>query len=131
MSQDIFDARINRITTRTHLKRSDMAEGEGVSAPMFSSPLPDVPSARRFYKTILMGLVMGAIVGVLAGGLEDPLAAWGPGTTQHPKLVLPVTLGFMLSPFFAMLGVMVQERYPSLFYFAAAYFPAVLTASLL
>ncbi len=131
MSLDSFNDRINRINSRTQYSPADMARGEGGTAVlMYSSPLREEPSAKRYYKIVLMGLVLGAIIGVVAGGLEDAAMPWGPGSGYSELITLPVLLALVAAPIMAIMGCAMQARYPRLFYFSAAYFPAVILAAL-
>ena len=130
MSLDSFNDRINRITNKTHYSPADMARGEGAAVLMYSSPLLEAPSAKRFYKYVLMGLVLGLIAGVLAAGLDNPASMWGPGTAYYGMVKLPVTLALALSPAVAVLGCMMQRHFAGLFYATSSYFPAVIAAAL-
>lgn len=130
MSATSFNDRISRINNKTHYGPADMARGEGTATLRFSSPLQAAPTARRYYKLILMGLVLGAIIGVVAGGLEDPAMPWGPASPYNEMIILPVIIALAAAPFVAMAGCAMQARYPSFFYFAAAYFPAAITAAI-
>ncbi len=130
MSLDSFNDRINRINNRTHYSPADMARGEGTAVLMYSSPLREELSAKRYYKIVLMGLVLGAIIGVVAGGLEDPAMPWGPGSGYTDLITLPVLLALVAAPVMAIMGCAMQARYPRLFYFSAAYFPAVILAAI-
>lgn len=131
MSQTIFDSRINRITKRTRVKRSDFATGEGLATPTFSSPLPDEIEARSYSAVIMVGLILGVVVGVLAAGLNNPVLPWGSSASFNAQLVQPVSLAMLAAPFLAMLGCTVQSKYHRLYYFSVSYFPAVLTAAFL
>ena len=131
MSLDSFNERINRITNKTHYSAADMARGEGGTAVLrYSSPLVEAPGVRRYYKMVLLGLVLGLIAGVLVSGVANPEALWGPGTVYHAHVKLPATAALVLSPVLAVLGCMLQNRLPGLFYATSAYFPAVIAAAL-
>lgn len=130
MSLDSFNDRINRITNKTHYSPADMARGEGAAVLMYSSPLLEAPSARRYYKAILMGLVLGLIAGVLVAGSANPTSMWGPGTQYYDLVKMPATMALALSPAIAMFGCMVQRHFPGVFYATSTYFPAVIAAAL-
>ena len=130
MSLDSFNERINRITNKTHYGPADMARGEGTAVLMFSSPLEEAPTVRSYYKVILMALVLGLIAGVLVSGSVNPDAMWGPGTELHAYVAMPAAGALIASPILAVLGCMVQRRFPGFFYFTSAYFPAVIAAAL-
>ena len=130
MSQAGFNDRINRITTKTSYASSDFSNGEGVATLRFSSPLQQAETVRQYHKVILLGLVLGLIAGVLVAGSVNPDALWGPRTAYHAYVALPSAAALICSPFLAILGCMLRNRVPALFYLTAAYLPAVVAAAL-
>ncbi|MCX7565320.1 hypothetical protein OS189_03050 [Sulfitobacter sp. F26169L] len=133
MSQDIFNQRIARINNRSGFGKVEMATGEGTQTPMFSSPvLPgETPTARRNIKPMLMGAVLGMIFGTIAAGLENPAMPWGPGFEYNDMITMPTLLALCAGPVMAIAGSVLRNRFPSFFFFAAAYFPCVITMALL
>lgn len=133
MSQELFNQRIARITKHTGHGRAEMATGEGLAVSKFSSPAmrTTAPSARRNFKPILMGAVLGMIAGTIAAGLENPAMPWGPGFDYHQMIVLPVLLALCAGPVMAIFGAVMRARFPSFFFFTAAYFPCVIATALL
>lgn len=133
MSQDIFKQRIARINDHHGYGRVQMAGGEGTATSMFSSPSlgRDAPKARRNIKPMLLGAVIGMIAGTLAAGLENPLMPWGPGFEYNEMIVLPVLLALCAGPVMAIVASVMRARFPSFFFFAAAYFPSVIATALL
>lgn len=133
MSQDIFNQRIARINNHTASGRGQMATGEGVATSMYSSPVLGnrAPTARRNIKPVLMGAVLGMIAGTIAAGLENPDMPWGPGFEYNEMIILPVLLALCAGPVMAIAGSAMRARFPSFFFFALAYFPAVIGCALL
>ena len=132
MSQDIFNQRIARITT--HTGRNTMAHGEGGTATsMYSSPAiaTDAPSARRNIKPMLMGAVLGMIAGTVAAGLESAAMPWGPGFVYNQLLAVIVLVALCAGPVMAIAAATMRARFPSFFFFAAAYFPCVIGCAML
>lgn len=128
--QAAFNDRISRITNKSTYGAGDYTEGEGVATLRFSSPLQKAETVRQYHKVILMGLVLGLIAGVLVSGSVNPDAIWGPGTQYHGYVALPSAIALIASPFLAILGCSLRKRFPGAFYLTAAYFPAVVAASL-
>ncbi len=133
MSQDIFNQRIARINNHTGYGKSEMATGEGISSSMYSSPAVEshAPKARRNIKPMLMGAVLGMIAGTIAAGLENPEMPWGPGFEYNEMIVLPTLLALCAGPVMAIAGSAMRARFPSFFFFAAAYFPCVIALALI
>ncbi|MEH6522743.1 hypothetical protein [Sulfitobacter sp.] len=133
MSQDLFNQRIARINNHAGYGKSEMATGEGVSSSMFSSPSmsADTPTVRRNIKPMLMGAVLGMIVGTIAAGLENPEMPWGPGFEYNEMIVMPTLLALCAGPVMAIAGSAMRNRFPSFFFFAAAYFPCVIAMALM
>jgi hypothetical protein len=133
MSQDIFNQRIARINSHAGYGKDEMATGEGTATSMYSSPVlrNDKPAVRRNIKPMLMGAVLGAIVGTVAAGLENPSMPWGTGNAYNEMIVMPALLALCAGPVMAIAGSVMRVRFPSFFFFAAAYFPlAIITAML-
>lgn len=128
--QAAFNDRIARITNKTAFGSADYTNGEGVATLRFSSPLQEAQTVRKFHKVILLGLVLGMIAGVLVSGSVNPDAIWGPGTVYNDYVALPAAGALIASPFLAVVGCMMRKSFPGFFFFAAAYFPAVVAASL-
>ncbi|MEH6644914.1 hypothetical protein [Sulfitobacter sp.] len=133
MSQDIFNQRIARINNHSGYGRVQMATGEGTATSIFSSPSlgKDAPATRRRIKPLLMGAVLGMIVGTIAAGLENPQMPWGPGFEYNDMIIIPVLLALCAGPVMAIMASVMRARFPSLFMFAAAYFPCVITTAML
>jgi hypothetical protein len=133
MSQDIFNQRIARINNHSGYGRSEMATGEGTNTSMYSSPTAHslAPTARRNIKPMLMGAVLGMIVGTIAAGLENPAMPWGPGFEYNQMILLPILIALCAGPVMAIAGSAMRNRFPSFFFFAAAYFPCAIATALL
>mgnify|MGYP000026255500 CR=1 FL=1 len=134
MSHDIFNQRIARINSYTCGGRSMMTSTEGGTATsMYSSPsmVGETRTVRRNVKPMLLGAVLGMIVGTLAAGLENATMPWGPGFEYNQLLTMFVLIGFCAGPIMAIAGSTMRARFPSFFFFAAAYFPCVIGCSLL
>lgn len=133
MSQDIFNQRIARINQHHGLGREQLAGGEGTATSMFSSPrvVKSGPAPRRNIKPFVLGALLGMIAGTLAAGLEDPKMPWGPGFDYHEMIVVPTLLALCAGPVMAIVASVMRTRFPGFFFFAAAYFPCVIIASLL
>jgi hypothetical protein len=133
MSQDIFNQRIARINNHSGFGRSELATGEGTATSMYSSPTVNssTPTARRNVKPMLMGAVLGMIVGTIAAGLENPAMPWGPGFEYNKMIILPILIALCAGPVMAIAGAAMRNRFPSFFFFAAAYFPLVIATALL
>lgn len=131
MSQDIFNARIARINNRAG-GASQMAHGDGTATSIYSSPVIETAPAavRSNVKPMLMGLVLGMIVGALVAGLENPAMPWGPGTDFNQYVTIPAVLALCAGPVMAIAASTMRLKFPSFFFFAAAYFPAVVGTSL-
>lgn len=132
MSQDAFNQRIARINNHTGYGRAEMAGGEGTSSSMYSSPamVNSAPAARRNIKPMLMGAVLGMIVGTIAAGLESPEMPWGPGFAYNEMIVIPTLLALVAAPVMAIAASTMRARFPSFFFFAAAYFPCAIALAL-
>lgn len=131
MSHDIFKERLARINGRTGYGASEMNSGDGVACSRFSSPVINTaPTARRNFKPMLMGLLLGMIFGALASGLENPSMPWGPGTDYNAYATIPALAGLCAGPVMAIAAATTRARFPGFFYFAIAYFPAVIAAAL-
>lgn len=132
MSQDIFNQRIARINNHTGYGRAEMARGEGTATSMFSSPSveSESPTARRNVKPMLLGAVLGMIVGTIAAGLENPSMPWGPGFAYNELILIPTLLALVAGPVMAIGASAMRNRFPSFFFFAAAYFPFVIGMAL-
>lgn len=133
MSQDIFNQRIARINNHSGFGRSELATGEGTATSMYSSPTVNsaTPTARRNVKPMLMGAVLGMIVGTIAAGLENPAMPWGPEFEYNQMIILPVLIALCAAPVMAIAGAAMRNRFPSFFFFAAAYFPFAIAMALL
>lgn len=133
MSQDIFNQRIARINNHAGYGRSEMATGEGTATSMFSSPAgnSENPTARRNIKPMLMGAVLGMIFGTIAAGLENPAMPWGPNFEYNEMILMPTLIALCAGPVMAIAGATMRRRFPSFFFFAAAYFPCVIATALL
>lgn len=131
MSQDIFNARIARINNRAG-GVSQLAQGDGTATSIYSSPvMATTPTAvRSNIKPLLMGLVLGMIVGALVAGLENPTMPWGPGSDFNQYVTIPAVLGLCAGPVMAIAASAMRLKFPTFFFFAAAYFPAVVGTSL-
>lgn len=134
MSQDIFNQRIARINNHSGGGRDQVSRGDGGTATsMFSSPSMghSVPTARRNVKPMLMGAVLGMIAGTIAAGLENPSMPWGPNFEYNDLIVMPTLLALCAGPVMAIAAAAMRARFPSFFFFAAAYFPCVIAMALL
>ncbi|MEP1767513.1 MAG: hypothetical protein ABJJ53_12845 [Sulfitobacter sp.] len=133
MSQEIFNQRIARINKHAGYGRKEMATGEGVATSMYSSPAltSDTPAARRNIKPMLLGAVLGMIAGTIAAGLENPQMPWGPGFDYHEMIIMPTLIALCAGPVMAIAGAAMRQRFPSFFFFSAAYFPCVIAMALL
>ncbi|KEJ88574.1 hypothetical protein [Sulfitobacter donghicola] len=133
MSQDIFNQRIARINNHAGYGKSEMATGEGTATSMFSSPSlsSSTPTARRNVKPMLLGAVLGMVVGTIAAGLENAAMPWGPGFEYNEMITIPTLLALCAGPVMAIAGSAMRGRFPSFFFFAAAYFPCVIAMALL
>jgi len=134
MSHDIFNQRIARINNHSVRGSSAMASGEGGTATsMYSSPamLNSKHTARRGIKPMLMGAVLGMIVGTLAAGLENTDMPWGPGFEYNEILTLVVLIALCAGPVVAIAASAMRARFPTLFKFSIAYFPAAIACALL
>ncbi|WP_299029929.1 hypothetical protein [uncultured Sulfitobacter sp.] len=133
MSHDIFNQRIARINNHAGYGRAEMATGEGTATSMFSSPsvASQTPTARRNIKPMLMGAVLGMIAGTIAAGLENPAMPWGPGFEYNEMIIIPTLIALCAGPVMAIAGATMRSRFPSFFFFAAAYFPCVIAMALL
>lgn len=133
MSQDLFNQRIARINNHAGYGKSELATGEGTATSMYSSPSmsSEVPTARRNIKPMLMGAVMGMLAGTIAAGLENPQMPWGPGFEYNEMIVMPTLLALCAGPVMAIAASAMRSRFPSFFFFAAAYFPCVIAMALM
>jgi|GEM_PF-2866234 hypothetical protein len=134
MSQDIFNQRIARINNHSGRGRKTIAHGDGGTATsMYSSRAIEeaAPGARRNFKPLVMGTVLGMIAGTVAAGLENPGMPWGPGSEYNDMIVVPTLLALCAGPVMAIAGSAMRARFPSFFFFAAAYFPCVIATALL
>lgn len=80
---------------------------------------------------MLLGAVLGMIFGTIAAGLENPDMPWGPGFEFNDMIVLPVLLALCAGPVMAIAASTMRARFPTFFFFAAAYFPCVIATALL
>ncbi len=134
MSQDIFNQRIARINSHTYGGRSAMTSTEGGTATsMYSSPSMglETRTARRNFKPMLLGAVLGMIVGTLAAGLENASMPWGPSFEYNQLLTMVVLVALCAGPIMAITAATMRARFPSFFFFAAAYFPCVIGCAML
>ena len=134
MSQDIFNQRIARINNHSGGGRSNMTRTEGGTATsMYSSPsmVGETPTAHRNVKPMLMGAVLGVIVGTLAAGLESPDMLWGTGFEYNSLLTMIILIALCTGPVMAIAAATMRARFPTLFFFAASYFPVVIGCALL
>ncbi|KIN72260.1 hypothetical protein [Sulfitobacter guttiformis] len=134
MSHDTFNERIARINNHSGGGRSNMTRTEGGTATsMYSSPsmVGETPTARRNIKPMLMGAVLGMVGGTVAAGLENPAMPWGPGFEYNEMIVIPALLALCAGPVMAIAASAMRARFPSFFFFAAAYFPCVIATALL
>lgn len=133
MSQDIFNQRIARINEHHGYGREQLASGEGTATSMFSSPsvAKHSPTSRSKLKPLVLGALLGMIAGTLAAGLENPQMPWGPGFDYHEMIVVPTLLALCAGPVMAIVASVMRTRFPRFFFFAVAYFPCVITGSLL
>lgn len=133
MSQDVFNQRIARINNhgggRSHMTRT---EG-GTATSMYSSPsmVGETPTARGNVKPLMLGAVLGMIAGTIAAGLENPQMPWGPGFAYNDMIMVPALLALCAGPVMAIAAAAMRARFPSFFFFAAAYFPCVIAMALL
>ncbi len=127
MSHNSFNERVNRINNRSALGMPQMALGEGGAATSrFSSPMTNTIAptrARGNLKPMLLGAVLGMIIGALAAGLENSAMPWGVGSDYYDMIAIPVLLALVAGPVMAIAATALRQRMPSLFFFAAAYFP--------
>ncbi len=132
MSRDIFFDRIARINDHTDRGRDAMTAGDGAATSMYSSPVmaSAAPGVRRNYQPLLLGLVLGMIAGAIAAGLENPEMPWGPGFAYNGVIVLPTLLALIAGPVMAIAGCVMRNRFPGFFFFALAYFPAVIATAM-
>lgn len=134
MSHDIFNQRIARINNHSGGGRTKMTKTEGGTATsMYSSPsmVGEIPKARRNVKPLLLGAVLGMIAGTVAAGLENPSMPWGPGFEYNEMIVVVSLLALCAGPVMAIAASAMRARFPSFFFFAAAYFPCVIATALL
>jgi hypothetical protein len=134
MSHDIFNQRIARINNHNGRGRAQMAHGDGGTATSMYSSRPveaEAPGIRSKFKPMIMGAVLGMIAGTIAAGLENPAMPWGPGSDFNEMIVVPALLALCAGPVMAITGSVMRARFPSLFFFAAAYFPCVTATALL
>ncbi len=134
MSHDIFNQRIARINNHSDGGRAHMTRTEGGTATsMYSSPsmVGEIPKARRNVKPLLLGAVLGMIAGTVAAGLENPSMPWGPGFEYNEMVVVLALLALCAGPVMAIAASAMRARFPSFFFFAAAYFPCVIAMALL
>lgn len=134
MSQDIFNQRIARINSHTCGGRSVMTSTDsGTATSMYSSPSlgGETRTARRNVKPLLLGAVLGMIVGTLAAGLESAAMPWGTGFEYNQLLSMCVLIALCAGPIMAIAAATMRARFPSLFFFAAAYFPCVIGCAML
>ncbi|MBB3994574.1 hypothetical protein GGR95_002220 [Sulfitobacter undariae] len=133
MSQDIFNKRINRIGDHSCGGRTKMATGEGTATSMFSSPAIGQPHLRASHNTkpIFLGLVLGLIIGTIAAGLENTAMPWGPQFAYNDLIIFPTLLALVAGPVMAIATSFMRKRFPSAFFFSAAYFPSVIGAALI
>lgn len=133
MSQQIFNQRIARINNHKGYGRAELSLGEGVATSMYSSPVVKdrTHTAHSNVKPILMGAVLGMIAGAVAAGLENPAMPWGPGFAYNELIILPTLLALCAGPVMAIAGAAMRARFPTFFFFAAAYFPCVIATALL
>jgi hypothetical protein len=133
MSHDIFNQRIARINNHAGYGKAEMAKGEGTATSMYSSRSmsSDTPTVRRNIKPMLMGGVLGMLAGTVAAGLENPAMPWGPGFEYNEAIVIPTLLALCAGPVMAIAASAMRARFPSFFFFAAAYFPCVIAMALL
>jgi hypothetical protein len=133
MSQDIFNQRIARINSHSGGARTVLAGGDGTATSKFSSAglASDRPTARRNLKPMIMGMMLGLIAGTIAAGLENPSMPWGPGFAYNDMITVPALLALCAGPVLAIAAAPMRVRFPSFFFFAAAYFPCVIASALL
>ncbi|MGJ8597523.1 hypothetical protein [Sulfitobacter sp.] len=134
MSQDIFNQRIARINNHSGGGRSNMTRTEGGTATsMYSSPsmVGDIPTARSNVKPLLLGAVLGAIAGTIAAGLESPDMPWGTGFEYNNLLTMVILIALCAGPVMAIAAATMRARFPTFFFFAAAYFPFVIGCAFL
>ncbi|MGB5863049.1 MAG: hypothetical protein WBG95_01995 [Sulfitobacter sp.] len=132
MSQDLFNARIARINNHSGFGNGKLGTGEGVATSMYSSPrvADEKKSVRRNFKPMIMGAVLGMIAGAVAAGLENPSMPWGPGFEYNAMITLPAIVALVAGPVMAIAASAMRARFPSFFFFAAAYFPCVVATAL-
>lgn len=134
MSQDIFNQRIARINNHSGGGRSNMTRTEGGTATsMYSSPsmVGETPTAHRNVKPMLLGAVLGAIAGTIAAGLESPDMPWGTGFEYNNLLTMIILIALCAGPVMAIAAASMRARFPTFFFFAAAYFPFVIGCAML
>ena len=133
MSQDIFNQRIARINNHSGGRGSMTRTEGGTATSMYSSPsmVGETPTARCNIKPMLMGAVLGMIAGTIAAGLENPAMPWGPGFEYNEMIMMPTLLALCAGPVMAIAASAMRARFPSFFFFAAAYFPCVIAMALL
>lgn len=56
---------------------------------------------------------------------------WGPGFAYTKMIVVPAVLAVCAGPVMAIAASVMRARFPSFFFFAAAYFPSVIGTALL